>query len=574
MSKPLLKGSYLLLLVQLIALTTTAQIVCQGSLGAPVINFDFGSGTANPGTAIPAATTSYTYVNNICPQDGNYTIAKSTNGCNTWHIVPHDHTGNTNGYFMLINASFSPGDFYKETLPGLCGNTTYEFTAWILNMTPPTGLCGPAVIKPDITFAIENTNGTILATYNTGNVPVTSTPKWQQFGFFFTTPPTASNVVVRMRNNAPGGCGNDLALDDIVVRPCGRMLNTYVDSTTIGEQGICAGSAADQVTLKALVSNSSNPPDCQWQASRDNGATWQDIPGANDTLYTASFPTITDTGVWTFRLTIAEPGNIGAVSCRTVSNAVTLTVNPTPALTVSGNSPLCTGDTLILSAIGTYAAQYQWRGPNNLSGTNDTVQIDSVTQLQAGKYHVTAISDKGCPYTDSSMTVTIYPSSSIEAGPDKEIFEGQSVQLNAAYQGSNVSYYWTPNAFIDNAQSLIPLVSPPLDTSYIFHISSDCGVLSDTVFIKVYHTVTPPNSFTPNGDGINDTWDITSLSFYTDADVAVFNRYGAPVFHSHGYSRPWDGTYNGKKLPAGTYFYVIDLKNGDPKLKGWVAILL
>jgi gliding motility-associated-like protein len=100
-----------------------------------------------------------------------------------------------------------------------------------------------------------------------------------------------------------------------------------------------------------------------------------------------------------------------------------------------------------------------------------------------------------------------------------------------------------------------------------------CGQDRDRVFVRVYKKVTIPNAFSPNGDGINDTWNIQALDTYPEADVTVFNRYGSIVFNKKGYKIPWNGTYDNQPLPVGTYYYVIDLKNNTPKLSGWVLIV-
>src|SRR4051812_23571439 len=87
--------------------------LCNGSLGDPVIHIDFGSGN-NPGPSLRAATTFYNYVPGDCPNDGFYTVRSNTSACfgSTWYSVNEDHTpGDVNGYFMLVNASFQPGDF-------------------------------------------------------------------------------------------------------------------------------------------------------------------------------------------------------------------------------------------------------------------------------------------------------------------------------------------------------------------------------------------------------------------------------------------------------------------------------
>jgi len=93
------------------------------------------------------------------------------------------------------------------------------------------------------------------------------------------------------------------------------------------------------------------------------------------------------------------------------------------------------------------------------------------------------------------------------------------------------------------------------------------------VFIKVLKAPVIPNAFSPNHDRINDTWQITYLNSYPDCVVEIFNRYGQLVFHSNGYNTPWDGTYKGKDLPVGTYYYVIDTKRITKLLTGSVTLL-
>ena len=82
-----------------------------------------------------------------------------------------------------------------------------------------------------------------------------------------------------------------------------------------------------------------------------------------------------------------------------------------------------------------------------------------------------------------------------------------------------------------------------------------------------------PNTFTPNGDNINDKWDIPDLAYFPNCILNIFTRYGSMIYQSRGYSSAWDGSYNGKALPTGTYYYVIDLGNNSPKLSGYVVII-
>jgi gliding motility-associated-like protein len=116
--------------------------------------------------------------------------------------------------------------------------------------------------------------------------------------------------------------------------------------------------------------------------------------------------------------------------------------------------------------------------------------------------------------------------------------------------------------------------SAQADITYTLTVTSDKGcATSDDVFVKLLLAPVIPNVFTPNNDGINDTWVITSLESYPGSVVEVYNRYGQLVYRSIGYIKPWDGRYNGKEVPAGTYYYIVDPKNGRKRMSGFVDIV-
>ncbi|HVX27021.1 MAG TPA: hypothetical protein VHB70_11805, partial [Parafilimonas sp.] len=142
-----------------IRVTTNA---CTGSIGDAIVNETFGSGT---GLGLPLSPdiTNLDYVATTCPNDGQYTITNYTTDCwnGGWNTLT-DHTGDTSGYFMLINASYQPSIFFKKNVSGLCSGTTYKFSSWIMN------ICKFTSIEPNITLSIEDQNGDTLASYNTG----------------------------------------------------------------------------------------------------------------------------------------------------------------------------------------------------------------------------------------------------------------------------------------------------------------------------------------------------------------------------------------------------------------------
>jgi len=174
-----------------------------------------------------------------------------------------------------------------------------------------------------------------------------------------------------------------------------------------------------------------------------------------------------------------------------------------------------------------------------------------------------------------SVAVNVWRNPTANAGPDHRILEGEQVQLEGTAAGTSITYTWQPLYNIDNPATLQPFVHPAHDTTYTLTVNSlvGCGSVSDKVFIRVLEKVHIPNAFSPNGDGINDTWQIEKLVTYPEADIYIYNRYGQPVYHSKGYYKPWDGRMNNQRLPFGTYYYMIDLKNDQPKLSGWVQIV-
>ncbi len=368
------------------AIDTNAQL-CNGSLGDPVVNITFGSGSSGNTGYTP--TNAYTYTNSTCPDDGYYTITGSTSGCfgNSWHTVTADHTGD-GGAFMLVNASFEPGDFFVSTVTDLCPNTNYQFSAWILNVLNKSG------IKPNLTFSIEAPDGTMLGQYLTGDVPETSQPAWKQYGLYFTTPPGNAVIVLRITNNAPGGNGNDLALDDITFRPCGPPINATIQNNT-DTVDICEGNTYTY-TFTGAVSSGFSDPLYQWQISIDKGANWQDIAGANSLTYTRNS---TAPGFYWYRLSVIEKASASILSCRTASNVVVINVHTNPAVNAGPDRILITGTPVKIQASVTGEdPAFYWNPPSHLD--NDSSLTPSASPPADITYTLFAISGFGCKNND------------------------------------------------------------------------------------------------------------------------------------------------------------------------------
>ncbi|QEC45017.1 PKD domain-containing protein [Pseudobacter ginsenosidimutans] len=179
----------------------------------------------------------------------------------------------------------------------------------------------------------------------------------------------------------------------------------------------------------------------------------------------------------------------------------------------------------------------------------------------------------GCS-ASATQTITVNPTPTANAGPDKGILPDGVAVLDGSGTGEGIRYSWLPADQFRDPSRAQPSVSPKEDSRYTLVVSSRDGCkASDEVWVKVLPKVVVPNAFTPNGDGINETWVLLYLESYPNCTVDVFNRYGQRVFHSTGYGRAWDGRLNGSLLPAGTYYWVIDPKTGKGLLKGSVTII-
>jgi len=190
---------FLLTILSSASVSGVAQ-TCTGSLGDPVVDQNFGVGTnvISIGPPLPPGVTTLQYSSDPCEENGDaYGITSFIRGCHagTWQDVYRDHTGDSNGYFMVINGPSLPEVVYTQTVTGstLCPNTTYQFAAYIMNILKLTDSTANWVL-PNLTFSIETPAGKVLKTITIGDIPETTEPVWNQYGTFFTSPSDGSDV--------------------------------------------------------------------------------------------------------------------------------------------------------------------------------------------------------------------------------------------------------------------------------------------------------------------------------------------------------------------------------------------
>ncbi len=230
--------------------------------------------------------------------------------------------------------------------------------------------------------------------------------------------------------------------------------------------------------------------------------------------------------------------------------------------TLNGNPP---GD-----ALGTWTI---------ISGTGDIVNPNAnstnVENLGTGAnvFVWTLDPQNGCDVESDTLTITVEPGVSVDAGSDQLIIAGGQAALQATASPANGTFLWFPSQTLSCEACANPVATPSESTLYFVQYTSPLGCeVTDSVTVNVFRDL--PNTITPNNDGVNDVWNIPGIANFPNVQVVIYNRWGTEVFNSTGYREPWDGTRNGDLLPAGSYFYMIDYRqSGTENLNGTVNII-
>ncbi len=185
-------------------------------------------------------------------------------------------------------------------------------------------------------------------------------------------------------------------------------------------------------------------------------------------------------------------------------------------------------------------------------------------------------SNTGCTYA-TTFQITVNPTPVITLVSNLQLLEGGQVKIDPTVKvgSGTVTYKWSPSNGLDHDDILNPIANPTDDITYTLTVTSDklCSAVAK-VAVTVLKAPLVNNTFTPNGDGINDTWNIKYLNSYPKATVTIFNRLGEQLYFSNGYPIAWDGRYKGADLPAGVYYYIINPNIiGRKTYSGYVSII-
>lgn len=304
----------------------------------------------------------------------------------------------------------------------------------------------------------------------------------------------------------------------------------------------------DSVTLSVPASVSFS---YQWQ--RDN----TNLPGATGPLLSTKTP-----GVYTVvksaagscaRDTVSSPVSVSVASttvvfdsippiCSPMAGPVSLKATP-PGGQFSGNGIQAQRFDPGVAGVGSYVLTYAYTNPG------------------------------GCSFT-ATRTAVVLPAIQLSVPGDVSIRRGDGVRLAASANVPLSSILWQPPDGLNDSRLLSPVASPETSQTYTLGVTTPVGCTATAlVRVNVRTDVSIPTAFSPNGDGLNDRWELPGISAYPTCEITIFNRWGAVLFHSVGYQQPWDGMVEGTPTGPGVYTYQIRLNDGQISYQGSLTVL-
>ncbi|GIV42269.1 MAG: hypothetical protein KatS3mg034_1579 [Vicingaceae bacterium] len=542
-----------------ISLTAPNPILSNATLNNPLCGQCNGSITLNPSGGTPPYTYSWSNGSNaqnlinLC--SGIYTVTiTDSKGCNANFTFP---LGNSNGPQITIskNDVLCYGDCNGSlTANVISGNGpfTYQWNPGAINSNTANNLCpgiytitvtdanGCKTIQSDTIKAPDqlilqvssttvscggNCDGTATATVSGGTPGYTyqwNDPQNQ-------TTPTATNLcagnysVTVTDNNGCQVSGNvnitspgNLSIDSVQIQP------TSCSS-------ICDGSAT------VFVSGGTAPYQITW-SNGTNGNTATNLCRS------------------TYQITVTDASGCTITSQIQVGTLLDVIAD------AGRDTAYCDGQGPAIFVASTLnATVFAWY---SLPGfvpihNNDTLNVSPVG---AGYHCFALIAENGlCKDTDT-VCVNIRPLPWVDAGPDKNVIAGNSTTIQATASGTGISYVWSPDQWLNTNNGPVVISTPEQDIMYYVTVTDMYGCSNiDSVKVKIIPKIVFPDGISPNGDGKNDVWIIDNIHEYPNNIVEIYNRWGELLFRAQPYQNNWDGTYKGKPLPVGTYYYIINL---------------
>ena len=450
--------------------------------------------------------------------DGGYALSPNPDYVHgqdgAWFSGP-DHTGNTNGLMLVVNAAWQEGQFYKREISGLCYGAQFEFKSYYANILKSSS-CGGSGLPINIRYEVwdkdpgdneanaavvvggTGTSGAkLLALTNTGDIAATSTLKWNKTSLIFNVPQNQDKVFIVLRNNTGGGCGNDLAIDDITFSP-------YVPFT-IGFNAVTTNyCSTGTITLQGSITSGTIPAAIpyvfQWQSAVQGTSNWTNIGSPITNFANASIVlNIGDIGNKIYRIiSAASVQNFNNSNCYVASSSFNGNSIVIPTGSLTSATDVC-GDANHTAKNATFTVNYQgnvfpWTFYYKINGGTELSQIVN------------------SPNTSYTATIPITDNTTITL--TKITISGCTVQINAqktiAYSiGSPTTpiQITGPNPACIGTQSNFSLQTVPGAILYTWQVTGDWQIISgqgtNTAKLKIGSTPIAVTIQTSNACGNN-----------------------------------------------------------------------
>ena len=251
-----------------------------------------------------------------------------------------------------------------------------------------------------------------------------------------------------------------------------------------------------------------------------------------------------------------------------------VTVNELPTLSgFTGEGTYCDGDVINnlfaeVSGIPEFTLEYTLDGISySINSSISSIDLGNTS----GVYILTALNDNFCSVLiNATQTITINSIPDMPIVSQDTIYCENSEPLDLQVSGGIGSYSWFSDEsllqLIGNSDSFTPSTSLGSTTYYVTTTENGCEGLPSAVTITFESCdIIIPTAFTPNDDSVNDTWELGSIDeIYPSNVVSIYNRWGSKVFESSSGTyneKPWNGNYNGNKLPVGSYYFIIEFND-------------
>ncbi len=340
-------------------------------------------------------------------------------------------------------------------------------------------------------------------------------------------------------------------------QPTGTFNNLIAGAynVRIRDAGACTKDTVINITQPPAIAASATSTNATCSATPNGTITVTASGGTAPLTYSINGTTFQASNIFTvfdgtYTLTVKDNN-----SCTRVINPVTVGLTNNLNLQTRPDTTICLGISIPLTTISN-AASYTWTPVTSLSSS--TVASPIATPLVPTNYTVTAT--LGQCTKQASVRINVVQQVSVNAGSDVSIVSGDQAQLNAIAVNAT-SYLWTPATGLSSVTIPNPVAKPAATTLYTITVKNavGCTATDDILVTVVPYCIKVKNAFTPNGDGINDFWQVyDQFDCLKNISLMVFNRYGSKVFESKDYRNGWDGRYNGKSVPDGTYYAVLN----------------